>query len=117
MSTSTSWRFVTPDESLSNENVTPDPLHPEIKLLKELYLKADPQYAGRFTVPVLWDRQTETIVSNESSEIIRMLYEEFDDLEEMKASKGREVDLYPENLRGEIDETNGWMYEHINNGV
>jgi glutathionyl-hydroquinone reductase len=114
MSITTSWRFVTADEKLPGENVTLDPLHPEFKLLKELYLKADPNYPGRFSVPVLWDKKTETIVSNESSEIIRMFYTEFDDL---LPEKYRNIVLYPENLRKEIDMANEWMYEFINNGV
>ncbi|KIW24554.1 uncharacterized protein PV07_10263 [Cladophialophora immunda] len=114
MSIVDSWRFVGPDESLPMEDVTPDPLHPEFKRLKELYYRADPNYTGRFTVPVLWDKKTESIVSNESSEIIRMLYTEFDGL---LSEEKRKVDLYPRELRGEIDEVNGWTYDNINNGV
>ncbi len=114
MSTATSWRFVTADEKLPGENVTPDPLHPGVKLLKELYFKADPNYPGRFTVPVLWDKTTETIVNNESSEIIRMLYTEFDELLPRESCN---MFLYPGNLRKEIDVANEWMYDNINNGV
>ncbi|KIW78624.1 hypothetical protein Z517_08462 [Fonsecaea pedrosoi CBS 271.37] len=114
MSSVNSWRFVEPDESLPMEDVTPDPLHPEFKRVKELYYKAEPNYGGRFTVPVLWDKKTETIVSNESSEIIRMLYTEFDQL---LPEERRKVDLYPRELRAKIDEVNGWTYDNINNGV
>jgi len=87
--------------------------------LKQLYLKADPNYEGRYTVPTLWDKKTETIVNNESSEIIRMLYTEFDDLiepmyrEANKGSKG----LIPEHLLSEIDAMNEWVYNTVNNGV
>lgn len=87
--------------------------------LKQLYRKADPQYEGRYTVPTLWDKKTETIVNNESSEIIRMLYTEFDDLiepmyrEANKGSKG----LIPEHLLSEIDAMNEWVYNTVNNGV
>jgi len=82
--------------------------------MRDLYLTADPQYEGRFTVPVIWDKKTNTVVNNESSEIIRMLYTEFDDL---LPEKYRNVDLYPEDLRKDIDETNSWTYDTINNGV
>jgi glutathionyl-hydroquinone reductase len=110
----TSWRFMKPDEHLPGPDCTPDPLHPEFKNLSELYLLASPEYPGRFSVPVLWDKKLNTIVNNESSEIIRMLYTEFD---AFLPEKYRHVDLYPENLRAEIDLANEWMYDHINNGV
>ncbi|KAF9372189.1 S-glutathionyl-(chloro)hydroquinone reductase, partial [Podila verticillata] len=81
--------------------------------IKDIYLKAQPDYAGRFTVPVLWDKKTQTIVNNESSEIIRMLNTAFDKLVPEKAG----LNFYPENLRGEIDAVNEWVYDTINNGV
>ncbi len=77
----------------------------------ELYLRVDPHYSGRVTVPALWDKQREMIVSNESSEIIRMLNSAFDDLTES------DLDFYPEPLRGAIDTVNEAVYARINNGV
>jgi putative glutathione S-transferase len=79
--------------------------------LYELYQKADPSYTGRVTVPVLWDEKEETIVSNESAEIIRMLNSAFDGI---GAKPG---DYYPEALRGEIDAVNAEIYSKVNNGV
>jgi len=79
--------------------------------LYQLYLKADAQYEGRVTVPVLWDKKTETIVSNESSEIIRMFNTAFNHL------TGNEDDYYPVPLRDEIDTLNERIYHTINNGV
>ncbi len=79
--------------------------------LYQVYLKADPTYSGRVTVPVLWDKQQNTIVSNESAEIIRMLNSAFDGL------TGSTLDLYPKTLRGEIDEINTLVYDTVNNGV
>lgn len=114
MSLTESWRFATPDDNLPMEDCTPDPLHPDFKRLKQLYLHADPNYQGRFSVPVLWDKQLDTIVSNESSEIIRMLYTEFD---ELLPEDERGIDLYPQDLQKKIDEVNEWTYENVNNGV
>jgi len=79
--------------------------------LYEIYLKAKPDYTGRVTVPTLWDKQRETIVSNESAEIIRMLNSAFDTI---GAADG---DYYPEDLRAEIDEINARVYKTVNNGV
>ncbi len=79
--------------------------------LYELYQKADPNYTGRVTVPVLWDEKEETIVSNESAEIIRMLNSAFDGI---GAKPG---DYYPEVLREEIDAINAEVYSKVNNGV
>jgi len=79
--------------------------------LAEIYLIADPQYTGRVSVPVLWDKQQRTIVNNESSEIIRMLNSAFDACTEVRA------DYYPVALRGEIDAINEIIYPNINNGV
>ncbi|WP_291298439.1 glutathione S-transferase family protein [Elioraea sp.] len=79
--------------------------------IHEVYTKADARYTGRATVPVLWDKARGTIVSNESSEIIRMLNSAFDCV---GAAPG---DTYPESLRGEIDTLNERIYETVNNGV
>ncbi|MCJ1481680.1 S-glutathionyl-(chloro)hydroquinone reductase [Schaereria dolodes] len=108
------WRFVTPDEKLPGKNVTPDPVHKDVSHLRDIYFQVDPEYKGRFTVPTLYDVKQGKIVSNESSEIIRMFYTEFD---ELLPEKYKSVDLYPENLRTQIEETNAWTYENINNGV
>lgn len=81
------------------------------KRLYEIYTRADPQYSGRVTVPVLWDKQKQTIVSNESSEIIRMLNTAFN------AFGDESLDFYPEELRSEIDALNDFIYPNINNGV
>jgi putative glutathione S-transferase len=89
----------------------PDPLY-GARSLRELYLRADSSYAGRITVPVLWDKREQTIVNNESSEIIRMLNRVFDAFAEHP-----EVDLYPEPLRPEIDRWNEKVYEAVNAGA
>lgn len=95
-----------------------DPLY-GFTLHRQLYLKADPSYAGRFTVPVLWDKKRETIVNNESSEIIRMFYSAFDSLlpPERRESAHPLGGYYPEAFRKEIDEMNEWVYDTVNNGV
>jgi putative glutathione S-transferase len=81
------------------------------KYLYENYLIADPDFKGLVTVPVLWDKKQQTIVNNESSEIIRMLNSAFDDF------GNSDVDFYPEALREEIDEINDIVYHNVNNGV
>jgi glutathionyl-hydroquinone reductase len=108
------WRFATADENIPGDNTTPDPLHPSFTHLREIYFESEPEYSGRFTVPVLYDTKTKRIVSNESSEIIRMFYHEFDDLllEEYK-----KVDPFPQALQSEIDASNEWIYNDVNNGV
>ena len=82
-----------------------------VENLHQIYTSAKSDYSGRVTVPVLWDKQTKTIVSNESSEIIRMFNTAFDGI---GAKPG---DYYPRGLRSEIDELNTKIYEAINNGV
>ncbi|NLV08911.1 glutathione S-transferase family protein [Halomicrobium mukohataei] len=79
--------------------------------LREVYQAADPEMTGRVTVPVLWDKREETIVNNESEEILRMLDTEFD------AIATRDVDLYPEGYREAVDRIIDEIYEPINNGV
>lgn len=61
------WRFATSDEKLPGENTIPDPLHPDFTHLRDIYFSNDPDYTGRFTVPVLFDKKTNLIVSNEVS--------------------------------------------------
>jgi putative glutathione S-transferase len=79
--------------------------------LREVYTKADPGYTGRVTTPVLWDKGRETIVNNESREIVRMLDTEFGEFGTTDA------DFLPEDLRDDIDATIDAIYEPINNGV
>jgi glutathionyl-hydroquinone reductase len=81
------------------------------RYLYEIYTRAKPDYSGRVTVPVLWDKKRETIVNNESSEIIRMLNSAFDGIG-VKAA-----DFYPAPLRAEIERINAKVYDNVNNGV
>lgn len=99
------WEFKT-----NFEGATGDTLYGTQKLY-EIYLKADANYSGRVTVPTLWDKSQQTIVSNESSEIIRMFNSAFDRL------GAREGDFYPTARRAEIDKLNEWIYPNVNNGV
>ncbi|QDZ02087.1 glutathione S-transferase family protein [Nitratireductor mangrovi] len=98
------WTFV------ERDGATGDPLYGS-DFLHQIYTRADPHYSGRVTVPVLWDKKQETIVSNESSEIIRMFNSAFDEWGD--ASR----DFYPAELRSDIDRWNDRIYEAVNNGV
>lgn len=98
------WTFVAQD------GATGDTLY-GLDFLHQIYTKADPAYSGRVTVPVLWDKKEQTIVSNESSEIIRMLNSAFDEWGDAS------LDFYPKALRGEIDAINALVYPAVNNGV
>ncbi|MEO0671396.1 MAG: glutathione S-transferase family protein [Pseudomonadota bacterium] len=98
------WNFA------DGDGVVADPIH-NAKFMHEVYTAADPHATTKVTVPVLWDRERKTVVSNESSEIIRMLNSAFDGI----GSRG--PDYYPEDKRDEIDAINKPVYEAINNGV
>lgn len=111
------WRFPTSEDTdAEGENVIPDPVpgHEKYTHLRDIYFGVDPDYSGRFTVPVLYDKVQQTIVNNESSEILRMLGTVFND--QLPADKAA-IDLYPETLRKDIDEVGEWTYDQINNGV
>ena len=99
------WTF------LPGEGSPADP-NEGVQFLRELYCISDAHYTGRVTVPILWDKQSRTIVNNESSQIIRMFNDTFAHL-----GSGAERDLYPVLLRAEIEAVNDWVYPWINNGV
>lgn len=99
------WEF-TPEK----DGCTPDTVN-DSAYLREVYTAADPSYTGRVTVPVLWDRDQETIVNNESIDIMRMFATEFGDI----GDEGR--DLYPVGYREEIDRVIDSIYDSLNNGV
>ncbi|HRE31272.1 MAG TPA: glutathione S-transferase family protein, partial [Candidatus Berkiella sp.] len=98
------WEFIPTHPSFR------DPLN-YCRSLYEVYLLTDPFYTGRVTVPVLWDKKQHEIVSNESSEIIRMLNSAFSNISHC------DIDYYPTSLRTEIDSINQFVYDNINNGV
>lgn len=98
------WTFA------QGEGVIPDTVN-QVQFLHQLYTKAEPSFTGRVTVPILWDKQTNTIVNNESSEIIRMFNSAFDNLGAAKS------DYYPKELHDEIDSLNDRIYHTVNNGV
>jgi glutathionyl-hydroquinone reductase len=103
------WSFLAPDGT-----ITPGSTSDEIngaRFLYEIYRKARPDYTGRVTVPVLWDKRNNAIVNNESSEIIRMLDSAFDEWGDSS------LDFYPADLRDEIDRINAVVYDNVNNGV
>ena len=90
--------------------VVADPIQ-DAAFMHQIYTAAQPNYSGRVTIPVLWDKQRHTIVSNESSEIIRMFNSAFDGCGALPG------DYYPQHLRAEIDTVNARVYETVNNGV
>ncbi|CAI7823280.1 unnamed protein product, partial [Closterium sp. NIES-54] len=104
------WPFVAPGGTPEVAGAESDPLNGAL-FLRDVYEKADPG-AVKFSVPVLWDKETSTIVNNESSEIMRMINSEFNAI-----AKHPQVDIYPPHLRAAIDEVNEWVYPAINNGV
>jgi putative glutathione S-transferase len=87
-----------------------DPIN-GFQFLREAYQATDPQYRGRVTVPVLWDRVTRRIVSNSDDDLMRMFNRAFNRFTDST------LDLYPEGLRREIDELNDFIYENVNDGV
>lgn len=97
------WQF-------SNEYSQNNPLG-NLDYAHQVYTTADPSYTGRVTVPILWDKEKQTIVNNESSEIIRIFNSAFNEL------TGNTADYYPSELQTEIDEMNAFVYDNINNGV
>lgn len=99
------WTFET-----DFDGATGDTLY-GLPFARDIYLKADPAISGRVTVPILWDKERETIVSNESSEIIRMFNSAFDHL------TGNSDDYWPAPLRDDIEEVNARVYDTVNNGV
>ncbi|KJA25452.1 hypothetical protein HYPSUDRAFT_37440 [Hypholoma sublateritium FD-334 SS-4] len=104
------WPFASVDKFSGADE---DPLYGSA-YVKDLYFKADPDYGGRFTVPVLWDKKLHTIVNNESSEIIRIFNTAFNEfIPKEKAA----LNYYPEEHRAEIDALNDLIYPNINNGV
>jgi putative glutathione S-transferase len=98
------WRFGT------SPGTSPDSVNGASELA-EIYLRADPRYTGRVSVPALWDKERRTIVNNESAEIIRMLNDAFGRFTNVR------TDYYPPALRAEIDRVNALVYENVNNGV
>lgn len=99
------WTFATDDAGATGDRQFGLPF------VRDIYLRADPNINGRVTVPILWDKQQNTIVSNESSEIIRMFNSAFNGL------TGNDLDFYPPALQADIEPINGRIYDTFNNGV
>lgn len=99
------WTFATDDAGATGDRQFGLPF------VRDIYLRADPNISGRVTVPILWDKQQNTIVSNESSEIIRMFNSAFNGL------TGNDLDFYPPALQADIEPINGRIYDTFNNGV
>lgn len=109
------WRFPTSEDEYSG--ATLDHLFGS-EYLHQVYFRADPEYKGRYSVPCLWDKQTNTIVNNESIDLLKNLQTAFDDFL-VKQGKTKEAALhfYPEHLRSKIDEICDWMQRDLNTGV
>ena len=99
------WTFETDDQGATGDTLYGLPF------ARDIYVKADPTFSGRVTVPILWDKKLETIVSNESSEIIRMMNTAFNDLTR------NTLDFWPDHLRDAIEPVNARIYDTFNNGV
>ncbi|MFY0594848.1 MAG: glutathione S-transferase family protein [Cognatishimia sp.] len=99
------WTFETDDHGATGDTLFGN------AFAHQIYTRADPTYSGRVTVPILWDKHQNTIVSNESSEIIRMFNSAFNGL------TGNTLDFWPENQRDAIEEVNQRIYSNVNNGV
>ena len=99
------WTFET-----DGQGATGDTLY-GLPFARDIYLKAKPKMSGRVTVPILWDKRRETVVSNESSEIIRMFNSAFDEI------TGNKHDFWPATHHAEIEEVNARIYDTVNNGV
>lgn len=99
------WTFQTDTHGATSDTLFGVPF------LRDIYTRADPNFTGRVTVPILWDKQQGTIVSNESAEIIRMFNSAFDTL------TGNDMDFWPKDLRTPIEEVNTRIYNTLNNGV
>ena len=99
------WSFETDDDGATGDTLF------GLAYMRDVYLQAEPSMTGRVTVPVLWDKKTGTIVSNESSEIIRMFNSAFDDV------TGNRTDYWPQDRRDDIEGVNTRIYDTVNNGV
>ena len=99
------WTFQTDFDGATGDRLF------DLPFARDLYTKAAPKFSGRVTVPILWDKHQNTIVSNESSEVIRMLNTAFDDI------TGNTDDYWPEHLRDDIEPINDRIYDTVNNGV
>eukprot|EP00180_Rhodochaete_pulchella_P002734 Plantae.Rhodophyta-Rhodochaete_pulchella.ctg4262.p1 GENE.Plantae.Rhodophyta-Rhodochaete_pulchella.ctg4262~~Plantae.Rhodophyta-Rhodochaete_pulchella.ctg4262.p1 ORF type:complete len:370 (-),score=49.44 Plantae.Rhodophyta-Rhodochaete_pulchella.ctg4262:238-1347(-) len=105
------WRFARNESEDEFGKATPEPLY-GVERIRNLYFKAQEDYSGRFTVPVLWDKKQSTIVNNESKEIIRMLNSEFNEF-----AANPQLDLNPTEQAAEIDAVAESFYNSVNNGV
>ncbi|KAL8727700.1 MAG: hypothetical protein Q9166_005873 [cf. Caloplaca sp. 2 TL-2023] len=108
------WRFPATDDEYPGSTV--DHLF-HSRFLHDVYWKSDPDYQGKYSVPMLWDKQTNQIVNNESEDIMRMLNNVFNDFLPADNTTQRELNFYPSDLQAQIDDINSWMMPNLNNGV